>query len=299
MERNIKYQYFKLDRQEKISGVWTDSGEFDFISWIEYVSDNNLEKKAITLKDTKARIERIKFYENNDVWIIRFMKLREENLPYIAKENTDAADIPLLEDEYIGEDMYMLYDINTNIAMIQSNRFSLGLSRLAELLAKSQDKTDERIRLFPIKRDVDLSAFSKNSYRTLELGFANIVQEKAKGKSALSDILRMYGKFAGVSGTIKIGIGRSKDESLDVVEVDNLIAEIGNYESVVSAKVKIRDDDSARIEVVDLMDEVFSDIITYNLEPRETIPFENAATNMIAKYIRAKVKILELITIPV
>ncbi len=298
MERSIKYQYFRLDKQVKINGIWTNSTEFDFIAWIQHVSENKLERKTICLKDTKARIEKIKFYKAHDVWVLRFMKLREENLPYIAKENRDAEDIPLQEDEYLGEDMYMLYDINTGLAMIQSNRFSLGLARLAELIVKTQNKTDERVRMFPIKRKIDLTSFGKNTYRTLELGFANIVPEELNGRSSLGDILKMYRKFSGVSGTIKIGIGRSKEESLDVIEVDNLISEIGECESVVSAKVKIRDDDSARIEVVDLMDECYSDIITYNLESRETLAFETAALNMIGKYKKSKKKIVDLITIP-
>lgn len=299
MERNIKYQYYKMDTQTKISGVWAEPKEFDFISWIQYVSENDLEQKTISLKDTKARVEKIKFYDEHDVWVVRFMKLREENLPYLAKENLDAEDIPLESDEYIGEDMYMLYDINTNIAMIQSNRFSLGISRLAEFFVKSQNKTDERVRFFPIKREIDLTSFGKNSYRTLELGFANILRDVPKGKSALGDIMKMYRKFSGVSGTIKIGIGRSKHDSLDVVEVDKLISEIGACDNVVSAKVKIKDDDLSRVEVIDLLDECFSDIITFNLELRETIAFNTAALSMIGKYELVKNKILSLITISV
>jgi len=80
--------------------------------------------------------------------------------------------------------------------------------------------------------------------------------------------------------------------------VDKLIAEIADCENVVSARVKIKDDDSARIEVIDLMDDCFSEIITYNLEPRTTLEFETAASNMIARYIRVRDKIVSLITIP-
>lgn len=297
MERNIKYQYFKMDTQTKINGVWTDSAEFNFVEWIQYIHDNCLEKATIELKDTKARIEKIKFFDEQDVWVMRFMKLREENLPYLAKENVDAENIPLQEDEYIGEDMYMLYDINTHIAMIQSNRFSLGLSRLAEFIMKSQHKTDERVRLFPIKKHVDLTTFGRNEYRTLELGFANIVQELPEKRSALKDILQMYNKFSAISGTIKISIGKAKDETLDVIEVDKIIKEIGECESITSAKVKIRDDDSSRIEVVDLLDDCFSDIITYNLEPRQTLEFSTAAGSMIARYKRVYCKLVSLTTI--
>jgi hypothetical protein len=298
MERNIKFQYFKMDYQERDDGTWRDAGEFDFISWIDFVDEYQLEKATIELKDTKARLEKIKFFKDHNVWVTRFMKLRDENLPYIAKEHEEAEDIPLDPDEYIGEDMYMLYDINTRIAMIQSNRFSLGLVRLAEFLIKSQNKENARIRLFPIEDKVDLKSFRRNMYRTIELGFANITRDVSSNKSALGDILGTYKKFAGVSGTIKISIGRAKDDSLDVVEVDKLISELSECKNITSAKVKVRDDDLSKVEVVDLLEETFSNIITFKIPPRETLGFDYAASNMISCYAKVKDKIVKLISIP-
>lgn len=61
MERNIKYQYFKMDSQIKLNGNWVDEGAFDFIGWIDYINKNALEQETIKLKDTKARIEKIEF----------------------------------------------------------------------------------------------------------------------------------------------------------------------------------------------------------------------------------------------
>lgn len=296
MERNIKYQYFKMDSQIKLNGNWVDEGAFDFIGWIDYINKNALEQETIKLKDTKARIEKIEFFNKANVWIVRFMKLREENLPYLAKEKYDAEDIPLQPDEYIGEDMYMLYDIDNQIAMIQSNRFSLGINRLGEFLIKSQKENDKRVRLWPIRDNIDVTSLKKIEYRTIELGFANIVNVVNTGKSSLTDILNTYRKFSGVSGTIKIGIGRSKDGALDAIEVDKLIADIKRCENITSAKVKIRDDDLARIEVIDLLDENVSDIITYKLEPRESLSFDVATSYMIERYQRRKDKILNLIT---
>lgn len=297
MERNIKYQYFKMDSQVRLNGNWVDEGAFDFISWIDYVDKHDLEQKTIELKDTKARIEKIQFFKEYNVWIVRFMKLREENLPYLAKEKYDAEDIPLQPDEYIGEDMYMLYDIDNQIAMIQSNRFSLGISRLGEFLIKSQKEKDKRIRLWPIKDNVDITSLNKIAYRTFELGFSNIENIAGIGKSALGDILKSYRKVCGVSGTIKIGVGRAKDGALDAIEIEKMIAEVQGCENITSARVKIRDDDSSRIEVIDLLDETVSDIITYELAPRESLSFETATTRMLEKYQRKKGKIVDLITV--
>ena len=298
MERNIKYQYFKMDSQIKLNGNWIDEGTFDFIKWIDYVDKHKLERETIRLKDTKARIEKIKYFKKSNVWIIRFMKLREENLPYLAKEKYDAEDIPLQPDEYIGEDMYMLYDIDNQIAMIQSNRFSLGVSRLGEFLIKALGEDDRKIRLWPIKDNVDVSSLGKVEYRTIEVGFANITKTVSTRKTALGDILNSYRKLSGISGTIKIGVGRSKSGALDTTEVNELISDIKECENVTSAKVRIKDDDSARIEIIDLLDEMVSDVITYELAARETLSFDVAALHMIERYKKKKAKIVELVSLP-
>lgn len=81
------------------------------------------------------------------MWSFRFMKLREDNIPSIVRENQEAEAIKLDPDEYIGEGLHMLYDNETGIVMLQVNRFSLGLKRLEALFSMIWNEKNERIRL--------------------------------------------------------------------------------------------------------------------------------------------------------
>ncbi|KAK9680631.1 methyltransferase (DUF6731) [Popillia japonica] len=287
--------------QEKTdkNGNWVDDGIFDFAAWICYIAKNDLERKAIQLKDTKARVERIYISSSGDISLVRLMKLREENIPYKAKENTAAEDIPLEPDEYIGEDMYILYDVNNSIAMVQSNRFSLGTARFTEFLIKSQEKEDERVVMNPITNAINLKKFSKNIYRNIELRFANI-NNAYNDKTALADIMSPFKKLDGVSGTISISVGRAKENSLDAREVEDIIKEIKDNSNVIGAKVKVKDDDDSHVEIIDLFEDIMCDIISFKIPERRTLDFETAKQRIVsvvfslAMYMQASMSALVL-----
>ncbi len=278
VERKIKFQYFVFEQETKNDGHWESRGTFNLINWIDHVNTNGLEQKIVELNDTKARIEKIKHIDG--CWAVQMMKLREDNLPHIVREYEDAEDIDLEDDEYIGEDMYMMYNIDNGVAMIQVNRFSLGIRRLGEFLSQSMNLENERITIKAVSSNVEVNNFRGHTYRDIELGFANLQYVQTTQNSALGAIMNAYGRLQGLSGRIKIGVGRCKDESLDIIEVDNLLQEIREEECIISAKVKIRDDDMARTEVIDLFDNVVSDTITFSLPARTTLAFDYATISM-------------------
>ena len=46
----------------------------------------------------------------NHLWKLWFLKLRDTNIPFKVKSNDVAEPISLDDDEYIGEDLLMIYD---------------------------------------------------------------------------------------------------------------------------------------------------------------------------------------------
>ncbi len=281
--RNIKFQYFGVVRQIKDGEKWKGIGKFDIIKWVNKVKTKRLLREPLDLEDTKGQIEKIDYSEKEDVWIIRFMKLRGDNIPSIAKKNQEAKGIELADDEYIGEDVYMLYDNQTGLAMIQSNRFSLGLKRLSELISRVWGENEERISIKAIYQDVDLKC-KRKKYRTIEISFANIERAEADEKSSLSRLKKFYQSFYGVSGTIKIGIGRTRSGTLNIDEVESLIEEIKTDSSVVGAHVKVKDDDKAYVETIDLIENIYNDIIEFKTPEKTVLDPEYMARNMIKYY---------------
>ena len=101
IRRNVKFQYFVLIRQKKIKDCWKGMGKLDIEAWMDKVLQNDLLNKIIDMGDVKASIDRAKWFEKDSVWVFRFMKLREDNIPSIVKENNEAKAIKLQPDELL------------------------------------------------------------------------------------------------------------------------------------------------------------------------------------------------------
>lgn len=295
MQRTIKYRFFSAKRFRKNDDAEDEClGDFNFINWLSKIEKRKMEN--IPLHDTIGRLDEMKHIEskskNLDVWVLRFMKLRDENIPCKVKNHEAAKDLDLEDDEYLGEDQFMLYDINTGIAMIQMNRYSLGIKRLSEFIVKTGNVKNEYIAFIPI---IDIDDKWRNGIfncRRIDISFANLIRNVPQSKSALSDIMNSYRKFHGISGHIYISIGQNRKDSLDITEVNNLIEDIAECDEITSAKLAIADDDKSGVEEIDLFDNIEYVNITFNIPKRKIIGFDYAAETLSAYYSKKKAKVL-------
>lgn len=127
--RLIKFDYCQL--YYCVKDLDPDFKLFDIELLIKIISEQHLVRKAIEIYEgCKIRIEKFDFNDKNALWTMRILRLREDNLSFIVKPDEEAKPIELGEEEYLGEDMTMLFDITNNIAMIQRNRYALGFTNL-------------------------------------------------------------------------------------------------------------------------------------------------------------------------
>ena len=174
-KRTIKFQYYQI--KSKKSEIKNASYKlFDFAHWIDGMDNNGLIQMEIPFNDAKARIDQFNFNANKQVWGIKLFKLRNTNIPSKAKNKEDAKVIELEDGEYIGEDMFLIFDPTNGIALIQRNRLSLGISRLEEFLAYTYNKyVDEHHKIdVYIEPILDLDGkkkIDKSKYKNLEIGF--------------------------------------------------------------------------------------------------------------------------------
>lgn len=296
-ERNIKFQYFGVVRQRKIKNKWKGQGKLDIIAWMDCIEKKCLLKSVIELSDTKAQIEKAQFYEDDNVWMFRFQKLREDNIPSIAKADEESEGIPLGDDEYIGEYLYLLYDAENGIGMLQVNRFSLGLKRLEELLTYVWGVEGERIKLKSISEEFDMDRIrGRRRYRALEVDFANLGAQLEEGHNSLGRIQNSFRNFYGVSGHVKISLGRTRRDTLNIDEVNQFVYDALEDASVVGLKLKIKDDDARPVETIDLFDNICNSIITFSIAKKTILEFNYAARMMIQCYNVRKEHLVDLIT---
>ncbi|OLS02191.1 DUF6731 family protein [Tissierella creatinophila] len=297
--RNIKFQYFQVTIQKE-----NEKHLFSFDDWAVYLDKENLICKSIELKGLKARVEKYHNDESNNLWVIRFMKLRDTNIPSAVRESEEAVPVTLDDNEYLGEDVNMLYDESNGIAMIQSNRFSLSYTRIQELVNNINPFEGFDIFINPIIEKTKSKLDNKKS-KKITLGFANIERPISKTKSALSDIINSYFNIQALSGQVIFSVGRKKNivkknvlgklvelkenRNLDTKSVSELIDDIYDNQAIITnAKIEIRDDDGPSLEIIDLFDNVYHDYVTFILEARQTLGFEYVSNEMMYIYLGRK-----------
>ena len=294
--RKVKFQYFGVVRQEKQGNQWMGKGKLNIESWLDKLEAKNLTNKTIDLGDVKASIDKIGWFEKDKVWVLRLMKLREDNIPSIVKENKEAEAISLADDEYIGEGLHMLYDNSAGIALIQVNRFSLGMKRLEDFFTYIWETENERIKFRPIIDEAQYANKIRRNCRMIEINFANISRENDDEYKALGRIMNSFRNFYGVSGSIKIGLGKTRTGTLNIEEVNQTVESALDNASVVGLKLHVKDDDDRPTEVIDLFDNICNDIILFKLAAKKTLEYEYASNEMIHYYLEKKAHIVKLIT---
>lgn len=295
-KRKIKFSYYTVCIVDGTKS--TEPIRFDFESWINKVVENNLEQQEIEVDNLIARLEEVEGDTLNKIWKLRFIKLRDTNIPSIVKQREDAKPIELEDDEYIGEDMLMIYDKDNQVAMIQCNRFAMTKGKLEKYLNKVWDNPDERIVLLHISKKINSHELKKKNFRSLVVRFANIHAIEDTHRP-FSKIVNSYNDIGGKSGTITFTLGRGKQNKhgLSSENVPIMLDDIySNMDIVADAVLKVKDDDdAASIDVVDLFDNSMCEYIEFNLEKRMALDFTYATRLMGEKYLNRKSEISELL----
>ena len=243
-KRTIKFSYYTVCSVNEKEG--TDPKRFDFEAWIEKAEKLNVEQKEIEFDGTIARLECLEGDSANHIWKIRFLKLRDTNIPSIVKKEEEAKPLELEDDEYIGEDLVMIYDPKNQVAMIQSNRFAFSKGKLEKYLNKIWGVDEQKIVLLHISKKIDVAKIKGKQSRSLILRLANVhpIEETDR---PLSKIINAYATMGGKAGNVAFTLGRGsgKKAGLDGVQVPIMLDDIYDNQDIVDdAILKIRDDDT-------------------------------------------------------
>ncbi len=294
--RTVKFSYYTVCMVDDEQG--TDPKRFDFEAWIKKAVADKIEKKEIEFDNVTARLEELEGDKANKIWKIRFIKLRDTNIPSIVKKEEEAKPIELDDDEYIGEDLLMIYDKENQVAMIQCNRFAMSKGKLEKYLNKVWGDKGERIVLLHISKKVADAELKKKNFRSLVVRFANIhaIEETHR---PFSKIVNSYSDIGGKAGTITFSLGRGRQSKtgLNQEQIPIMLDDIySNLDIVADAVLKVKDDDdNSAIDVVDLFDNSMNEYIEFKLEKRTALEFSYATNLMVKKYLERKKEISRLL----
>lgn len=290
-KRTIRFQYYQiLCKKKDENNRWGKYELFNLVEWMIKMNDEKNIHKPIEFGRTLASIDRFGHKDESDLWGIRFMKLRDTNIPTKVKKNMESEVFELDDDEYIGEDVTLVYEKKSSLAMIQANRFSLGISRIEELLNHTNNDDSVRIFIQPVLRTDKLGRLGKCNYKSIDISFANLGSWANDGNfMSLNSLISPIRKIGGYSGHVTISLGHVKNNALNRIESNNIVNDIMNNKKFIrSAKVKVRDDDDTDVEVIDLIEEIYHDFIEFTLESKKSLEYTEAVNSMVYYFNKRK-----------
>ena len=299
VKKNVKYDYFRVYSFESKKKL-----KFNFEEWVHMYNEKfgiyslnedllgNIKFKILTLK-----IE-------GDMAFIQISKAKENETSSIITDKSHR-DLELKPEEYIGENMFILYDKKNGIMMVQNNRYSLSLTQIKRILTGNytSNNLDIEVSLFPILR-VNKGSIKNKLVKNYNLSIYNdggVVE----GKSALASAVNSFMSENVVSVSIKITTGRGRfvkdklgenteiEKYIEADKVDDFQKFISENESLTTnAKMGVKTDSERNVELIDLLQDKYSSIIRYNVVPKHKISFEYAKEEMKKEYLRVKEELI-------
>lgn len=301
ISKYVKFDYFYVTCRPKGAPAAVPDGPFDLRVILEKFRSLDLEQRIVDYKQEKARLEFFQFNANPGyIWDLYFARLRDFNIPSLARQNAPSESIDLDDDEYIGENVSAIYDEEYNIIMIQRNRYSLGPAAIEEYINHFHDNPDEEINFRPIKLpDPKEKVRSAAFHRRLRVKFADLDKKSIEGRSAsLSKWLSLFKEYESVNGEVILSVSRKRDDSLGGNLRDFLEELHQNRDIVTKAEMSIKKSELSEIEVVDLFEDHVHDIAQFTVPPRATLNHEAVVYEMINLYTKRRSEILQYLFHP-
>jgi hypothetical protein len=276
--RKVRFEYYQVVYRKKDDNPADRDRLFDLLVWMNKAMKKSLEGRTYDYRQEQARLENAYWDDELNFYFLHFVRLRETNIPSTAKADSQVVPMELDDDEFIGEEVSALYDENNHVLMLQRNRYSLGPEGIEEYLNLVWDDENETIYLRPICPPNAFELARRSSeYRKISIRFADMNSEKNERlmnrlKSPLKRIISSFDEYKGLNAQVIITVGNTKNSSLDDQTISDTLDDIENNPEFFSkAEIAKRDDEDARVELVDLFAHKAHDFATFRMEKRESL----------------------------
>ncbi len=201
----------------------------------------------------------------------------------IAKNTGEFEFMELDEDEFIGEEISVLYDQEYSIIMVQRNKNSLTPSGIEKYFSGVLGEGNI-VELKAIPAPDELKTIKQNQiFRKINIGFSPTNIDDAilnNVDGSIMEIIRGSKKLGALRASITLSLGNSrKNRTLKQEEITEL-GNLQNYNGFNKIQVSRREDEDTEAEIVDLLEGKLSDVITVDVSRSNPIKYESLITQM-------------------
>ncbi|WP_373899292.1 DUF6731 family protein [Haloimpatiens sp. FM7315] len=287
-KKTVQFDYFEVwceveeENQSKIQ-----EKKFDLNVIFDKASRISAKDTTYTYRGEKARLQNVVFDENNSIWEIQLLRLREVAPPGLAKDDGTYEIFKLEDGEYIGESVSLLYDKINYVLCVQRNFNAIPPSGVEEYLNSCIDG-NPKIKLKPIignKKGIDKIKKDK-IFRKMEIGLAIKDLDGVDTESGLGKTLNNLLKFGGTNVKIEISVGNAKrDRSLAPGLSEETIGQLYKNSATTKLKANVRDVDDTKVEKIDLFDDRLKDSDNFEVDRDMPLTHERVYPILRAKYL--------------
>lgn len=240
---------FQADVDNKLNELFTilSNKEINNRKWSPQNSVNN----SIVLQEINQ--------ESNTCWRLNFIKVRDEAMP--GKINSDGVftEIPLEEDEYIGEDMTMLYYPDKHIIAVQRNFYSVSASKIEDFVNQMAINEDSlgniTFQFTPItdsKKMVDGNAL----IRSVAVSCVDL------SGNGIKDAVRNDDIFGAGRVTVIYNVGTQKKSAGLMSSILDWVKPFVGDKRYTKVQVGYKEDEDSPVSVIDYVDDKLEDKIS-------------------------------------
>lgn len=220
----------------------------------------------------KYRLHVCRYHENDALWEIQVLHLRDSILPGIADEEREFELLTLPDGKYPAESCTMVYIPQSTTIFFQRNTLCMSIRRLGYYLQSMLPEGTKMV-LKPVISGNKIDMINNYaSYKKVVL-LATVGRGNEEPTSRLTRLLNAYKGYGAPYVQIEISTGRKRNSRLKAAEISELVREAYTDNDVQKLRVNMAKDAHSEFGWVDLMED--RDGITVKMEYSKDDPISH------------------------
>ncbi len=286
--KNIKvYYYFPICEKNKKTKI------LELTTLFNELCNINIEERILQIGEENVQLKRIHYDENNSRWNLCFLRNRND-APFVSKLENEGEAISLDPNEFVGEEVCLIYDESTKIIALQNNIHSVSFNSIGEFFRQYLDmRKIGKFTLSPLtypKKYTEISDEMLINYRSIIVGFTDIDRMitllEGENDEELSDIKvisQLANNLNALNGKVELNVGRYQSKFLKKKTLKSIVNFFKQHLNITkSLKIKMVEGDVIRI--IDLINYKVDDEIKISVSKEDPKTFDKILTQMNAKF---------------
>lgn len=261
---------FKADADKKLNDLLDRLVNVDVKSLV-WEPNNNMHNSIVLQNVSK---------DSNGFWKLNFIKVRDEAMP--GKINSDGVftEIPLEENEYIGEDMTMLYSPEKKVIAVQRNYYSVSASKIEDYFNQMLIQYQIGDLTFKFEPIIDTSEHQMDNaiIRSISVSCLDLSGDGIKAAVRNDDI------FGAGRISITYGVGTQKKKASLDKEILNWLRNFVGNKRFTKLQVGYKEDENSPVSVIDYINNKIEDCISIGYSKQNPITHEKLYLGILPKF---------------